>query len=273
MQNPFRKKRIDTDPQDSSLTGFAGFFERAFRKFKVFVSMLTLVPAYALGALCIALAMTPALFVFNQTSSLAIRFAEYDTNLLPLFFKGLGIGSGFFVFAISLALIVPLFNFILRTKPKPWRGPYYSAHTIPWAFHNGFTYLVRYSVLEFMTPTPLNVLFYRLMGMKIGQNCQINTTNISDPCLIEIGNKVTIGGSVSIIGHYGVGGYLILSPVKIRDGVTIGLRATVMGGVEIGENARILPHSVILPKTIVPAGEVWGGVPAKRIETTSSGSN
>jgi acetyltransferase-like isoleucine patch superfamily enzyme len=92
------------------------------------------------------------------------------------------------------------------------------------------------------------------MGMKIGKGAHINTTNISDPRLIEIGDKVTIGGSVHIIAHYASKGYLIVDPVKIGKGATVGLKATIMGGVEIGEGAVIAPHEVILPKSRIPAG-------------------
>jgi acetyltransferase-like isoleucine patch superfamily enzyme len=98
------------------------------------------------------------------------------------------------------------------------------------------------------------MLFYKMMGMKIGKGAHINTTNISDPCLIEIEDKVTIGGSVHIIAHYASKGFLIVEPVKIRKGATIGLKATVMGDVEIGEGAVIAPHEVILPKSRIPAG-------------------
>ena len=95
---------------------------------------------------------------------------------------------------------------------------------------------------------------------------EINTTNISDPGLITIEDGVTIGGSATIIAHYGVQGYLIIAPVLIRKNATIGLRAIVMGGVEIGERVKVLPNSVVLPKTIIPAGDTWAGVPAKRLE-------
>ncbi len=61
------------------------------------------------------------------------------------------------------------------------------------------------------------MLFYRMMGMKIGKGAHINTTNISDPAMIEIGNHVTIGGSVHIIGHYASKGFLIVNKVKIND--------------------------------------------------------
>ena len=131
---------------------------------------------------------------------------------------------------------------------------YYSLTSVPWYFHNAFTYIVRYTFLEFITPTPLNMMFYRLMGMKIGKGAHINTTNISDPCMIEIEDKVTIGGSVHIIAHYASKGFLIVERVKIRKGATVGLKATIMGDVEIGEGAVIAPHEVILPKSRIPAG-------------------
>jgi serine acetyltransferase len=107
------------------------------------------------------------------------------------------------------------------------------------------------------------------MGMKIGRGVQLNTTNISDPSLIELGDKVTIGGSATIVAHYGQGGFLVIAPVKIGEGVTVGLKATIMGDVEIGEYAKILPNSVVLPKTRIPAGETWGGVPAVKIDLAS----
>ncbi len=90
--------------------------------------------------------------------------------------------------------------------------------------------------------------------MKIGKNVHLNTTNISDPCLIEIEDKVTIGGSVHIIAHYATKGYLIVEPVRIKKGATVGLKATIMGDVEIGEGATIAPHEVVFPKSRIPAG-------------------
>jgi serine acetyltransferase len=47
---------------------------------------------------------------------------------------------------------------------------------------------------------------------------------------------------------------------------TIGLGVTVMGDVEVGEGATVMPHAVLLPGSRVGAGETWGGVPARRIE-------
>ena len=255
------KKLVDTDPQTTSHSGFIGLYELALRRFKTLVYLLTIMPLYCLGGIFIGVSLVPAIYLYNLVSLLV----QDQSSLFQFFAKGLSIGMGFFSFGFCLIFVVPLANFIMRTKPRTFRGPYYSIDFLKWFIHNSLTYLVRYTFLEFITPTPFNLLFFKLMGMKIGRGTQINSSNISDPALIELGEFVTIGGSATLCAHYGMGGYLILAPVKIGNNVTIGLKASVMGGVEIGDGAKIMPHSVVLPKTKIPAGETWGGVPAVRI--------
>jgi hypothetical protein len=212
--------------------------------------------------LLMALALTPgfALFHWAQLSS------AHDVPLLHYFFLALSFATAYFLYGFSLIILLPLANRILFAWPKPWKGPYYSIETIPWSVHNGLVYLMRYTFLDFITPTPLNILFLRLMRMKIGRGALINTSYISDPSLIEIGEKATIGGSVTLCAHYGVGGKLVLAPVKIGSGATLGLKVTILGGVEVGEGARVLPNSAVLPHTKIPAFETWGGIPARKLE-------
>lgn len=256
-----RRIRINIDPQNSEHKGLLGIYEVGFRRFKTIMTMLTLMPMYGIGIVSFGLALTPGIWFFKMCSGL------WENQ--PIWLQSLGVGcsiaAAYVIFGFSMIVIAPTINFLMRAYPKPWRGTYYSLSTIRWAIHNALTYFLRYTFLEFMTPTPFNLLFYRLMGMKIGRGSQINTTNISDPSLIEIGNKVTVGGSATLVAHYGQGGYLVIAPVKIRDGVTVGLRAIIMGDVEIGKGAKILPNSVVMPKTRIPEGETWGGVPAKKI--------
>jgi serine acetyltransferase len=254
-------KRVDLDPQTTSHSGLAGLYELALRRFKTTMYLVTIAPLYAIGAVFLGLALTPPIYIYKHVSPLMAS----EVGLSEALLMGLALGAGFFIFGFSLIFIVPAANFIMRTNPKTFRGPYYSVDFLRWFVHNSLTYLVRYTFLEFITPTPFNLLFFKMMGMKIGKGTQINSSNISDPALIELGEFVTIGGSATLCAHYGMGGYLILAPVKIGDHVTIGLKASVMGGVEIGAGAKVLPHSVVLPKTMIPPGETWGGVPAQRI--------
>ena len=238
-------------------------YEKLLRKFSVTVQIISLLPFYALCIGCVGLALVPAIMVFRALDAWSADFGQ----TLHFVCLGLALAACYLVYGFTLIVVAPLANWILRCKLSAWRGAYFSGPAVKWYFHNGLTYIVRYSFLEMITPTPMTVWFYRMMGMKIGHNVQINTTHISDPSLIEIGDKATIGGSAVIVGHYGQHGYLVLAPVKIGKGATIGLRAIIMGGSEIGEGAKIMANSVVLPKMKIPAGETWGGIPAQPIDT------
>ncbi|MCM2322352.1 MAG: hypothetical protein NDJ90_03725 [Oligoflexia bacterium] len=242
--------------------GILGTYERSLRKFPATLHALSLLPLYLLAIVCAGLAVTPGVALFS-------RVFETSAGLAPILrYPLLCItgASGYFLYGACMVLLVPAVNRLLHVRPRAFRGPYHSLETVRWYIHNGLTYLVRYSFLEFITPTPFNTLFYRLMGMKVGKGVQINSSHISDPGLIELGDHVTIGGSAVVIAHYAVGGLLVIAPTRIGRGATIGLRATIMGGVEIGEKAKVLPNSAVLPNTKIPPGETWGGVPARKID-------
>ncbi|MGE0763691.1 MAG: hypothetical protein AB7N80_10475 [Bdellovibrionales bacterium] len=252
---------MDVNAAHSPRAGLAGLSETLLRRFKTFTHALLLLPLYSVGCLIVGTAVIPGLLLISWVRSVN----ESLPLVLKLWTFGAAVGGSYLLYGFSILLIVPLTNWMLGCRLTPWRGPYYSLASIRWYIHNGATYIVRYSFLEFVTPTPFNLMFYRLMGMTIGEGTIINSTHISDPSLITLGKKVTLGGSCTIVGHYGQGGFLVLAPVKIGDYATIGLRATIMGGVKIGEGAKILPNSVVLPKTVIPDGETWGGVPAQRL--------
>lgn len=254
-------RRTNVDTTNSRRHGLAGVAERFFRTFRELSQIVLLLPLYALGCAWISLAILPGLAIFH-TVFLATRTWPLLGRLWTL---GFSAALGYLLYGVALVVLLPTLNFVLRLKLKAWRGPYYSLPAVPWFIHNGITYIMRFTFLEFITPSPLNLLFYRLMGMRIGRGTVINTSHISDPCLITMGEKVTIGGSATIVGHYGQSGYLVMAPVSIGDRTTIGLRASIMGGVSIGREAKILPHSVVMPKTVVPDGEIWGGVPARKM--------
>lgn len=257
-----------TDIQGSNKKGLAGYVESLLRKFKTFVHILLIVPLYILASGILGISVVPGILLIRWV----YHFAKEWQFLLNAFALGTAIIASFFICGFTAMIVLPFFNKIFVGRLKEWKGPYYSLEAIKWYTHNGILYMLRYSFLEFVTPSPFGLWFYQAMGMKVGQGTVINSTHISDPSLIEMGKRVTIGGSATIVAHYGQAGFLVLAPVKIGDGVTVGLKATIMGGVVIGENAKILPNSVLLPKTVVPPNELWGGVPAHKYELRRAAS-
>ena len=252
-------EKIDLETIYSEHKGLKGLFETFLRRFKVLTQLLLIVPLFMAASAIVGLSAAPGIWVYNFLTS------NLQDDFLGLFMTGFALALGFFTFSFSLVIVIPMINFILRGYLKPWRGPYYSFEAFRWYLHNGLTYLPRFIVLNFLTPSPIVNIFFKLMGMKIGHGTVINTTYISDPSLITLGKKVTIGGSVTLVAHYGQGGLLVIAPVVIGDNCTLGLKSSVLGGVTIGHNVKILPHSVVMPKTVIPDGEIWGGIPAVRI--------
>ena len=72
--------------------------------------------------------------------------------------------------------------------------------------------------------------------------------------VIEIGDDVSIGHNVTIHG------------AKICDGALVGMGAVVLDHAIVGEGAIVAAGSVVLGKTVIKAGELWGGTPAKFIK-------
>lgn len=172
--------------------------------------------------------------------------------------------AAFFSYAITVVFVVPLMRIVARGTPEG-RYPYYSGKAFQWASYNALILLVRYTCINFLRVTPFINLFHALMGMRIGKRVQINTAVVADSNLIEIGDDTVIGGDVTLIAHSAERGELVAQRVRIGSNVTVGLMAVIMPGCEIGDGAVIAANAVLGKGTKVLPGEIWGGVPARKI--------
>ena len=95
-----------------------------------------------------------------------------------------------------------------------------------------------------------------------------NCTNVQDGSCVHvthetgpthIGNYVTIGHNVTV------------HACTIHDNALIGMGSTLLDGCEIGEGSIVAAGALVLQNTKIPAGEIWGGVPAKYIKPVRPG--
>lgn len=235
--------------------------DRFIRRFNNVSYAAAVVALYAIGASALGVALTPSIWMLHRWGPGLWHAGDW----LHLVALGLLVAGMIFLSGFSLLVVVPVYNAVLPTRLRPFRGGYFTAAAVPWYLHNGLFYLVRFTVLPFVTLTPIAIRFLRAMGMRMGKRPRITTEFISDPCMITLGDDVVIGGSAHVFCHFGGGGHLVIAPVVIGSRATIGLMATIMGDVIVGEGATILAHSVLLPGTRVKPGELWGGVPARLI--------
>ena len=93
--------------------------------------------------------------------------------------------------------------------------------------------------------------------VQMGDDCTVwfNAVVRGDVHYIKIlGDDVTIGHSVTLHG------------CEICDGALIGMGATVLDLAIVGRGAIVAAGALVLSKTQIGDGELWGGVPAKFIK-------
>jgi len=198
----------------------------------------------------------------------ALRVWEATTGWDPLVrvLAGCCLAWGaYFSYAICVVFVVGAFRVVTRAGAPIGRFPYYSFKAFRWASYNALILMVRYTCMNFLRVTPFLTLFHRFMGMRIGRRVQINTLVIGDSNLIEIGDDSVIGGDVTLVAHAAERGWLATAPVKIGNRVTVGLMSVIFPGVTIGDGAVIAANAVVTKGTTIGPGEMWGGVPARKL--------
>lgn len=144
---------------------------------------------------------------------------------------------------------------------------------------------------KYHTPDEVRAIFSKITGQKIDESFRM-----FPPFYTDFGRNIHVGKNVFInaccqfqdqggifisdgclIGHSVVmatlnHGFapderqnLTHKPIRLGNGVWIGAHATILGGVEIGDNAIIAAGAVVTRS--IPANVVAGGIPAKVIKS------
>jgi len=214
---------------------------------------------YAMGAVLIGLSLYPGVNLVLHTVEPASGL-----GLVPgLIVICISIAAGYFLYGLTLIFLVGGIRTVLNLRLKEGDYPIPSAGAFKWAFVNSLFLLVSVTFMDFILLTPFCNLLYRLMGAKMGKNVQINSKNVADISLLEIGDRSVIGGNSTVICHSFERGRLKLRKVKIGSDAVIGLNSVILPGVEIGDRAMVAAGAVLLKDTKVGHGELFYGVPAE----------
>lgn len=119
--------------------------------------------------------------------------------------------------------------------------------------------------------------------VKMGKECSIwyNAVIRGDVNYITLGDKVNVQDNVMlhctfekfplIIGNnVSIGHNAIVHGCTIHDNVLIGMGSIVMDDCLVESNSIVGAGSVVIQGTHIKSGEVWGGIPARKIKDTSS---
>src|SRR6185503_3216205 len=168
------------------------------------------------------------------------------------------LGIGYLIFGLTYLVLVILIRRLIGFRSREGDYPFISSYAVRWAFLGSLVGLAKILILNHVRGMPILNAFFRLMGARIGRNVLINTSNLFDFDLIEIGDDAFIGG----VGEKGL---LRIRPVRIGPRCTVGQSSVVFPGA-IMEEGSVLGALSLLPKgKTLPRGTVWGGNPLREI--------
>ena len=212
------------------------------------------------------LPVAPAYAVFDQISAQFLTTSTFANYII----YGLSAGLAFMIYILSLLFFSGMTQRIIHVRVPEDKivDKLESWTTVRWAVC-AHLHRCTHPVLVHTIPSPICNAYYRLAGAKIGKGVQINTINLNDPSTVTIGDKVVIGGRSVINGHLVEKGQIVLARVKLEAGCLIGAGSTIQPGVRIGKGAVIATNGLVGKGKDIPDGEVWAGLPVKKIKESS----
>lgn len=156
-----------------------------------------------------------------------------------------------------------------RCVEKPSDGPRSSLWY--WRHHAGFVRTsLRYFVIVMARVMPSfrvkSWLYRTFLRAKVDRHAAVGlevTFDIFYPHLITIEEDAVVGYNTTILCHEYMAEKYRVGPVVIGRRATIGANTTLLPGVVVGEGATVSAMSLV--NRDIPPGELWGGVPVRKI--------
>ncbi len=176
--------------------------------------------------------------------------------LFPAIYAAASIGSAVFVIILKWLVVgryrpgnIPLWsNFVWRTELIT--GLYES--------------IVVAGCLNFFLGTPFAAITLRLLGMKIGRNTYIDTTDFTEFDLISIGNNVVLNDGCTLQTHLFEDRVMKMARIRLEPRCQMGTGALVLYDTILEADVCLYPMSLVMKGERVPQGTGWQGIPASR---------
>lgn len=202
----------------------------------------------------LGVATAPWLGVFVSYMLLSGDDINYTREVISLLVTYSLITIGTVVVAICV-------KWLVLGKTKPGRYPLWGVYYFRWWVAQRFLGLVR---IKWFQDSPVIRVYMRLLGAKVGSGAIIGEVESGALDLVSIGANTTIGGRVRLASAEVIGNELVIAPIAIGHGVSIGTSSVVGQGCTIGDWAELADLTALPPGSIVGPAECWKGSPARR---------
>lgn len=167
---------------------------------------------------------------------------------------------------IPTFIVTVLLKWLFVGKYKPAQFPMYTWHVwISEAITSTYEALSVVFLLEYLKGTPWLPIVIRLLGVKTGKRVWLNTTDITEYDMVEIGDDAALNYDCGPQTHLFEDLVMKVGTIKIGAKSTIGARSIILYDTEIGENVHIEPLSLVMKGEDLLNDTSWVGSPIKPI--------
>ena len=207
------------------------------------------------------LSLTAFLVFFSLMLSIVGTLSDLDNGGLiivttfPFLYVGFCLACGAFVLALKWAVVG---RYQVTTAPL-WSPFVWRTELVTATYEN----LAVANLLEPMKGTPWLPLYLRLMGARVGRRCYVDTTDLTEHDLVDIGDDVALNDFAGLQTHLFEDRVMKVGAIRIGDRATIGSLAIVLYDAEVGADAQLGDLSVVMKGETLPGGTNWEGSPAR----------
>ena len=209
----------------------------------------------------VTLSLTVFIALFSAVLSIVGELSDKRHGALlialafPLLYIWFAVAAGAFVVALKW-LVAGRYEPV--TKPL-WSPFVWKTEMVTSTYEN----LVVPLLLEPLRGTPYINIYLRLLGCRIGKRVFTDTTDITEPDLVSVGDDAALNENAGLQTHLFEDRVMKVSSVTIGRRATVGSLAIVLYDGVIEDDAQLGDLSVLMKGETLPAGTSWEGSPAR----------
>lgn len=209
----------------------------------------------------LGVATAPWLGVFVSYMLLSGDDIDYMREVISLL-------TTYSVITVGTVIVAICVKWLVLGRTKPGRYPLWGVYYFRWWVAQRFLGLVR---IKWFQDSPVIRVYLRLLGAKVGSGAIIGEVESGALDLVTIGAHTTVGGRVRLASAEVIGNELVIAPISIGHGASIGTSSVVGQGCTIGDWAELADLTALPAGTIVGPAERWEGSPARRNGSVHTG--
>jgi len=204
--------------------------------------------------------------LFVATATMLMNIIDLIQETTPLWLQVTLLPPLYLLFGGLGFLVVIAFKWLLvgryRASQHPlWCHFIWRTELVTGVYENFGVYFF----LDLLRGTPFIAWPLRLLGMKIGRRCYIDSSWYTEFDCIHVDDEAALNEDANLQTHLFEDRVMKVDGVTVGKRCTVGLKTTVLYGTSLGDDAALGDLSLLMKGETLPAGSRWQGTPAQRL--------